>query len=482
MSAAILGLTSDRRMNLEKRRYHLIGICGTAMASLAGMLVEQGHEVSGSDENVYPPMSLELERLKIAVREGYRPENLPDKSAIVVVGNAITRGNPELEYVLNQKLHYTSLAAVVKDNFIRGHHSVVVAGTHGKTTTTSLLAWAMEEAGANPSFLIGGVAENFNSSFRITDGKYFVIEGDEYDTAYFDKGPKFMHYLPDTVILNNVEFDHADIYRDLEAVKFAFSRLINLIPGSGHLIAGWDSGLVKELSARAFCRVESFGIVDDARWRAENVRFSSSATSFSVFVDGREFGQYKTPLAGLFNVRNCLAVIAACETLGLDRNAVADAIAQFKSVKRRLEVRGEVRGVTVIDDFAHHPTAVRETLLAARAKYPERRIVAIFEPRSYTSQIRMFQQQFEDALAEADETVISRLFHPERYTRETAISPEEMVENLHERGRNAYYIPSPDEIVIQLVPRLKGDEVLVIMSNGSFGGIHEKLIKALSVP
>ncbi|HKA21459.1 MAG TPA: UDP-N-acetylmuramate:L-alanyl-gamma-D-glutamyl-meso-diaminopimelate ligase [Blastocatellia bacterium] len=457
----------------------MIGICGTAMASLAGMLVEQGHEVTGSDENVYPPMSLELARLKIPVTEGYRPENVPEKPAIIVVGNAITRGNPELEHVLNKKLYYTSMAAVVKENFIRGHHSIVVAGTHGKTTTTSLLAWAMECAGAKPSFLVGGVAENFNASFRITDSPYFVIEGDEYDTAYFDKGPKFMHYLPDSVILNNVEFDHADIYRDIEAVKFAFSRLINLIPGEGHLIAGFDSELVKELSARAFCRVESFGIDEDARWRADNVSFSSLGTSFSVLVDGREFGRYTTPLAGMFNVRNCLAVIAACDVLGFDRSAVANAISQFKSVKRRLEVRGQVRGVTVIDDFAHHPTAVRETLLAARAKYPGRKIVAIFEPRSYTAQIKLFQQQFENALAEADEAIIARLFHPERYTPETAISPAEILENLNKRGREAYYIPSPDEIVAQLVPRLKGGEVLVIMSNGSFGGIHEKILDSL---
>src|SRR5215510_12620781 len=371
------------------------------------------------------------------------------------------------------------MAAVVKENFIRGHHSIVVAGTHGKTTTTSLLAWAMECAGAKPSFLVGGVAENFNASFRITDSPYFVIEGDEYDTAYFDKGPKFMHYLPDSVILNNVEFDHADIYRDIEAVKFAFSRLINLIPGEGHLIAGFDSELVKELSARAFCRVESFGIDEDARWRADNVSFSSLGTSFSVLVDGREFGRYTTPLAGMFNVRNCLAVIAACDVLGFDRSAVANAISQFKSVKRRLEVRGQVRGVTVIDDFAHHPTAVRETLLAARAKYPGRKIVAIFEPRSYTAQIRLFQQAFEDALAEADEIILARLFHPERYTAETAISPTEMIESLRARGLDAHYIPTPDDIVSGLTPRLKNKELVVIMSNGSFGGIHQKLLNAL---
>ncbi|HTG15986.1 MAG TPA: Mur ligase domain-containing protein, partial [Blastocatellia bacterium] len=252
---------------MERKHYHLIGICGTAMASLAGMLIQQGHEVTGSDENVYPPMSRELERLGVAASEGYRPENIIGRPDFVVVGNAITRGNPELEFVLTEKLYYTSMAAVVQDNFIREHHSIVIAGTHGKTTTTSLMAWAMERAGANPSFLVGGVAENFQSSFRVTGGKYFVIEGDEYDTAYFDKGPKFMHYLPDTVVLNNVEFDHADIYRDLEAVKFAFSRLINLVPANGVLIAGWDSEIVRELSKRAFCRVDSFGIDEGANWR-----------------------------------------------------------------------------------------------------------------------------------------------------------------------------------------------------------------------
>lgn len=464
---------------METRHYHLIGICGTAMASLAGMLSQQGHKVSGSDENVYPPMSLELERLGIPVSAGYKAENLFPRPDITVVGNAITRGNAELEHALNEKLHYTSMAAVVEENFIRGRHSIVVAGTHGKTTTTSLMAWAMERAGAKPSFLIGGVAENFKSSFRLTDSPYFVIEGDEYDTAYFDKGPKFMHYLPDTVILNNIEFDHADIYRDVDAIKFAFSRLINLIPGRGRLIAGWDSGLVRELAPRALCRIESFGVDQDANWRAQDISFSTDATTFTVIADGKEFGRYRTPLAGLFNVRNCLGAIAACEALGFDRSAVADALAEFKSVKRRLEVRGQARGVTVIDDFAHHPTAVRETLLAARAKYPGRRIVGIFEPRSYTAQIKVFQQAFEDALAEADEVIIARLFHPERYTRETAISPAGMLENLRSRGRDAYYIATADEIVADIAPRLKGSEVLVIMSNGSFDGIHEKLLRAL---
>jgi UDP-N-acetylmuramate: L-alanyl-gamma-D-glutamyl-meso-diaminopimelate ligase len=449
------------------------------MASLAGMLIEQGHKVTGSDENVYPPMSLELERLGVPVSKGYKRENLFEPADVVVVGNAITRGNPELEHVLDEKMYYTSMAAVVQENFIRGLNSIVVAGTHGKTTTTSLMAWAMECAGARPSFLIGGVAENFDSSFRVADGPYFVIEGDEYDTAYFDKGPKFMHYLPDTVILNNVEFDHADIYRDIEAVKFAFSRLINLIPGRGQLIAGWDSVLVRELAPRAFCPVTSFGIESDAQWQAYEISFSTEMTTFGVRREGREFGRYRTQLAGVFNVRNCLGVIAACEVLGFDRSAVAEAITEFKSVRRRLEVRGQERDVTVIDDFAHHPTAVRETLLATRAKYPGRRIVAIFEPRSYTAQIKLFQEQFETALAEADEIIIAQLFHPERYTAETAISPQEILERLRERGRKANFIPSPDEIVFDLVPRLQGGEVVVIMSNGSFGGIHEKMLNAL---
>ncbi len=449
------------------------------MASLAGMLVEQGHQVTGSDENVYPPMSLELERLGIPVCEGYRAENLSNRPDCVVVGNAISRGNPEIEFALNEKMYYTSMAAVVKENFIRGHHSIVVAGTHGKTTTTSLMAWAMEKAQANPSFLIGGVAENFNSSFRVTDSPYFVIEGDEYDTAYFDKGPKFMHYLPDTVILNNVEFDHADIYRDLDAVKFAFSRLINLIPGRGNLIAGWDSMIVRELSARALCPVESFGTEEGARWRAIDVDFTGEMTSFTVQVNGREFERYRTPLAGMFNVRNCLAVIAACESMGLDRKAVAEAMREFKSVKRRMQVRGRVRGITVIDDFAHHPTAVHETLVAARAKYPGHRIVAVFEPRSYTAQIKTFQQSFEDGLSQADQIIIAGLFHPERYTNDIAISPAEMIQRLRQKGREADFIPSPDEIVSHLAPRLKERDVVVVMSNGSFGGIHAKLLKAL---
>ena len=471
-------ITMDRRGT--PRHYHLIGICGTAMASLAGMLRAQGHRVTGSDENVYPPMSTELQKLRIPVFQGYKPDNLIDTPDTVVVGNAISRGNPELEYVLNEGMYYTSMPLVVQEDFLRGRHSVVVAGTHGKTTTTSLMAWALECAGLNPSFLIGGVAENFNTSFRVTNSDYFVIEGDEYDTAYFDKGPKFMHYLPRTVILNNVEYDHADIYRDLEAIEFAFSRLINLIPGVGCLIAGWDSPIVRELSTQAFCQVESFGLEPGARWRASGIDFSGEMTGFDVIVDGRSFGHYRTSLAGAFNIKNCLGVIAACENLGASPGTIRDAIAEFRSVKRRMQVRGIVGGVTVIDDFAHHPTAVRETLAAARSKYPSKRIVAVFEPRSYTAQLRVFQRDFEDSLATADSIVVAGLFHPERYGKETGASPEEMAQSLNRRGHEACYIPEADEIVKYLTARLRPEDVVVIMSNGSFGGIHEKLLAALT--
>ncbi len=450
------------------------------MASLAGMLKGQGHTVTGSDENVYPPMSTELERLGIAISKGYQPENLSTKPDIIVVGNAISRGNRELEYALNEKMTYTSMAAVVKENFIRGKHSIVVAGTHGKTTTTSLMAWALERAEAHPSFLIGGVAENFNASFRVNDSKYFVIEGDEYDTAYFDKGPKFMHYLPDTVILNNVEFDHADIYRDLEAIKFAFSRLINLIPMNGNLIAGWDSEIVRELKRFAHCPVYTFGTAEEAQYQATDIDFAGEMTKFKVLLEGKHFGEYQTPAVGLFNVRNCLGVIATCEVLGFDRKLICEALAEFKSVKRRMQVRGVVRGITVIDDFAHHPTAVRETLQAAKQRYAGQRIVAIFEPRSYTAQRKEFQNDFTEGLLHADKVIISGLFHPERYDKNSAISPMEMIADIRDQKREADFIQSADEIVASLVQDLREGDVVVVMSNGSFGGIHEKLLNALT--
>src|SRR6266550_4509249 len=466
--------------------YHLIGIGGTAMASLAGLLKSAGHTVTGSDENVYPPMSTGLQEMGIAYNQGYRPGNLLPKPDIVIVGNAISRGNPELEAVLIQKLRYTSAAATIKEEFIWGHHSMAVGGTHGKTTTTSLLTWVLESAGLNPSFLIGGVAENFGTSYRLTDSHYFVIEADEYDTAYFDKGPKMWHYLPDTAIVNNIEFDHADIYRDEEAYKFAFARFINLVPKNGVVVAGWDSPIVRALAPKSFAPVESFAYDDKAlppagqpHWRAREIEFSESGTTFRAFRSGDEWGRFETPLAGAFNVRNVLAVIAAAESINADRDGVRQGLRTFASVKRRMEVRGEVRGVAVIDDFAHHPTAVRETIDAIRQKYKGRRIVAVFEPRSYTAQRREFQNDYVRAFRDADEIVFASLFRPDRYTKETALDLKQLVRDLGSNGKGAKELKDADAIVADLSPRLKERDVVLIMSNGGFGGIHEKLLAAL---
>jgi UDP-N-acetylmuramate: L-alanyl-gamma-D-glutamyl-meso-diaminopimelate ligase len=466
--------------------YHLIGIGGTAMASLAGLLKAAGHRVTGSDENVYPPMSTSLDAMGVSYSNGYRPENLDSRPDVVIVGNAISRGNPELEEVLIRKLRYTSAAATIKEEFVWGHHSLAVAGTHGKTTTTSLLAWALESAGLNPSFLIGGVAENFGTSYRLTDSKYFVIEADEYDTAYFDKGPKMWHYLPDTAIVNNIEFDHADIYRDEEAYKFAFARFINLIPKNGTLVAGWDSPIVRELAPKSFAPVESFAYGDPAvppsgqgHWHARDVEFSERGTSFRAFRSNEEWGKIETPLAGAFNVRNVLAVIAAGEAIKADRDGIRKGLETFASVKRRMEVKGEVRGVAVIDDFAHHPTAVRETIDAIRQKYAGRRIVAVFEPRSYTAQRREFQNDYVKAFAGADEVILAALFHPERYDKNTAIDLAQMVRDLSTAGKVAKNLKDADAIVQDLAPRLKPRDVVLVMSNGGFGGIHQKLLDAL---
>jgi len=397
--------------------YHLIGICGTAMASLAGMLQARGHLVTGSDENVYPPMSTMLEALGIQIMKGYDASHVASPDC-VVVGNAIPRGNPEVESALDRRLNYRSLPEVLKAEFIHGRRSLVIAGTHGKTTTTSLAAWVIDQAGLNPSFLVGGVVQNFGVSFRVTGSDYFIIEGDEYDTAYFDKGPKFMHYLPEVAIVNNIEFDHADIYKDLDAVKLAFRRLMNLVPGNGRLIVGWDSQPVRDVVAsfgqRLFTQLETFGTCDDAKWQARNINYAEGMTYFDVFREGARWAEFQTPLIGDFNIRNSLAVIVAADAWRVERQAVVDALATFKSVRRRCEVRGEVNGVTVIDDFAHHPTAVRETLAALKLKYQDRRIVAVFEPRSRTSCHATFQSTYIDAFAPADYVIFPRRTNPRK--------------------------------------------------------------------
>lgn len=454
------------------------------MASLAGMLKARGHVVSGSDENVYPPMSTMLESIGIQIMRGYQAANLSTAPDFVVVGNAIPRGNPEVEETLNRRLPYRSLPEVLKHEFIRGRRSLVVAGTHGKTTTTSLAAWIIDQADFNPSFLVGGVVQNFGVSFRVTDSNYFIIEGDEYDTAYFDKGPKFMHYLPEIAIVNNIEFDHADIYKDLDAVKLAFRRLMNLVPGDGRLIAGWDSQTVRDVAAsfgaRLFTQLETFGTSEDAKWQARDIQFSDGMTRFDVWREGLKWADFQTPIIGDFNVRNCLAAIIAADAWGVARTAIAEALATFKSVRRRLEVRGEVNGITVIDDFAHHPTAVRETLAALRTKYPNERLIAVFEPRSRTSCHATFQQTYVEAFAPADYVIVSRVFDAQRAAEMGGVLDiEKLIEHISAQNKPAHAITDVDEIVENLKTELRAGDVVAIMSNGGFGGIHEKLLTAL---
>ena len=464
--------------------YHLIGICGTAMASLAGMLQARGHHVTGSDLNVYPPMSTMLEQLGINVSHGYKREHLTPAPDCVIVGNAIPRGNAEVEEALKRKLLYRSQAEVVKEEFIRGRHSLAVAGTHGKTTTTSIAAWVMDQGELNPSFLIGGVAQNFGSSFRVTDSDYFIIEADEYDTAYFDKGPKFMHYLPELAIVNNIEFDHADIYRDLDAVKLAFRRFMNLVPENGRLIAGWDSphvrAVVESFGERLFTRLETFGTDASAKWQVRNAEFGEGLSRFEVFCENQSWGEFQTPLVGEFNLLNCLAVIVAADAWGISKDKIQSALASFQNVKRRAEVRGEEQGVLVIDDFAHHPTAVRETLRALRARYRDRRLIAVFEPRSWSSRLAVFQDDYANAFAAADYVVIASVFDSDKVTEKgRALDTRALIEAISKQGKPAFALPDAGEIVTHLVPELREGDVVAIMSNGGFGGIHERILTAL---
>ncbi len=454
------------------------------MAALAGMLQARGHRVTGSDENVYPPMSTMLAALGITVMQGYRAEHLEPAPDCVIVGNAIPRGNPEVEVTLNRKLLYRSQAEVVKEEFIRGRRSLVVSGTHGKTTTTSIAAWVMDQGALDPTFLIGGVAQNFGVSFRVANSDYFIIEGDEYDTAYFDKGPKFMHYLPEIAIVNNIEFDHADIYKDLAAVKLAFRRLMNLVPGNGRLIAGWDSPSVREVVAsmgqKLFSQLETFGTSEDARWRISEADFSGETSKFTVTRAGQHWGKFQTPLIGDFNLLNCLAVIIAADAWGISRDLIADALASFKNVRRRVEVRGEERGVTVIDDFAHHPTAVRETLRGLRNRYRERRLIAVFEPRSWSSRLAVFQDEYATAFGSSDYVVIAGVFDSQKVVEKgQSLNTTKLIEDIANQNKPAVVLPDADAIIDHLLPQLREGDVVAIMSNGGFGGIHEKLLEQL---
>lgn len=454
---------------------HFIGICGTAMASAAVAMKEQGFVVTGSDENVYPPMSTFLEDREIDVMKGYSEENLAQHPDLVVVGNAISRGNAEAEAVLNHRLRYCSLPELLKEFFIRGKRSLVVAGTHGKTTTTSLLAWVFEHSGLNPSFLIGGIPSNLGQGARFTDSEWFIIEGDEYDTAFFDKRSKFVHYLPEVAIINNLEFDHADIFDDLGAIQKSLSHLIRIVPGNGLLLANGDEGNIAPLLEKVPCPLKRFGLGEACDTRATVLNLDGQGSEFELAGT-----RYRIPMIGELNVRNALAVTACALHCGLSAEQIQAAFDTFKGIRRRMDVRGEAGGVTVVDDFGHHPTAIEETLKALRIKYPGQRLWAVFEPRSNTTRRNVFQDRLRDCFAEADVVVISQVARLHLLNESERLNPDQLIEELRQSGKIAHYLQDVDAIVDTAKREATSGDVICVFSNGGFGGIHERLLTSLA--
>jgi UDP-N-acetylmuramate: L-alanyl-gamma-D-glutamyl-meso-diaminopimelate ligase len=450
------------------------------MASVAGLLQLQGHRITGSDKAAYPPMSDLLRGLGIPIMEPYAEANLEPKPDLVVIGNALSRGNPEVERVLDERIPFTSMAALLREEFLVGRESLVVAGTHGKTTTTSMLAWiyqmaSRESPALEPSFLIGGVAENFGSSFQLRPTRTFIVEGDEYDTAFFDKGPKFLHYFPDALILTHVEFDHADIYADLDAVKTAFKRLVNVIPRRGVIVAYDGSENVSECISHALCRVDRYGFSAEADWQIRNLRHEDGLTRWEVWHGGALWAELAMHMAGEHNALNATAAAALAFGQGVSKEAICAALATFKSVKRRLEVRAEIAGITVIEDFAHHPTAIRETLRALRSVYPQARLWAVLEPRSNTLRRKVLEADLIASLRLADQVVLAGVYQQQRIPDAERLHPEDVVAALNAAGTNAALLPDADAIVNGIAARLKAGDVVAILSNGGFDGIYEKL-------
>jgi UDP-N-acetylmuramate: L-alanyl-gamma-D-glutamyl-meso-diaminopimelate ligase len=453
---------------------HFIGICGTAMASTAAAMHERGFHVTGSDQNIYPPMSTFLAGRQIPVMAGFEEENLAHRPDLIVVGNAISRGNPEVEFMLANKLRYISLPELLKEFFIRGRRSIVVAGTHGKTTTAALLAWVFEQSGRHPSYLIGGIPANLGQGARFTESEWFIIEGDEYDTAFFDKRSKFVHYLPEIAILNNLEFDHADIFENLGAIQTSFRRLIHLIPRNGLLLANGDEASLAPLLRVQHCPVRRFGFSEQNEVRIQKADLTPGSSRFRV-ADG----EFEIGLIGELNVRNALAVVACARHCGLTDDAIQSAFSTFQGIKRRLEVRGTVQEVTVVDDFGHHPTAIRETLRALRVKFPGRRLWAIFEPRSNTTRRNIFQSELAEALGSADAVVVSEVARLELLPAAERLDPDRLMRELHGLGRPAAYLSTVEQIVEHVTGESRPGDVLCVFSNGGFGGIHDRLLDAL---
>ncbi len=465
---------------MSRGKIHLVGICGTGMGSLAGLLAEAGYEVRGSDENVYPPMSTMLEQLGITLMSGYRAGNLDWGPDLVVIGNIATASNPEAQAAVAGKLAWRSFPQAVEELFLRSSHPVVIAGTHGKTTTSALMAWVLKEAGRDPSWLVGGVLKGEDRSFHLGRGSTFVIEGDEYESAYFDKGSKFLHYRPRTAILTSVEFDHAEMFVDLEAVKKTFAAFIALIPADGALVCCADDPLVRELSANCLGRRIDYGVKEKAAWVGRTRKATQDGILFDVFRGNERFASYTSPLTGNHNLQNILGVTAAASHLGLGPEEIGKGLASFPGVRRRQEIRGVARGVTVVDDFAHHPTAVHGTIGALAERYAGHRLWAVFEPRTNTSRRAVFQQEYAEAFDQADLVLVAAVDHPERAPAGDRFSAEGLVEDLKRRGIEARYAPGVPAIVQIIAAEARDGDVVLIMSNGSFGGVHQKLLDALA--
>jgi UDP-N-acetylmuramate: L-alanyl-gamma-D-glutamyl-meso-diaminopimelate ligase len=462
-------------MQKPVHRIHFLGICGTAMGAVAAAFRELGFSVTGSDDNVYPPMSTFLESKGIKISCGFSPENIPLEVDLVVVGNALCRGNLELEAVLDRKLIYRSLPETLKDFFLQGKTNIVVTGTHGKTTTTSLIAWIFHEAACDPGYLIGGIARDLAQGATFGKSNYFILEGDEYDTAFFDKRSKFLHYLPETVVINNIEFDHADIFLSLDEIKLSFRRLVNIVPGRGSIFINADDANCAEVVTKSLSQVFTVGFKEDATHRITNVRYDNVGAEFTL----RDY-EFRSSLVGEFNVRNASMAVSVALAYRLPIEVIQSALARFGGVARRQELRGETNGIRVIDDFGHHPTAIRETLLALRHRYPAQKIWAIFEPRSNTTRRAIFQTALPEALKFADGVILARVARLDQLPPGDRLDPERVVQMIQSFGIPAFYEPSVDEILRRLKPLAKPGDVIVVFSNGGFEGIHERILKELA--
>ena len=466
-------------MTLNKHKnehFHFIGICGTAMGSVAAALQNRGYTITGSDQNVYPPMSDFLIENDINVSVGHDENNIPDKVDLVVIGNAMSRGNVEVESVLNRKIPYTSLPELIKRYFLQGKRNIVITGTHGKTTTSSIIAHLLNDNGLNPNLMIGGIPLDIGKGGRFTESEFFVIEGDEYDTAFFDKRSKFVHYMPEIVVVNNIEFDHADIFNNIEEIKLSFKRMLNIVPENGIVFVNGDDNDAVEVTENCRAPVIKVGANDDCDFKIENLNLESFNSSFSINENS-----YKLPMDGEFNVRNAAMAIAVSDFLKIDQQNIIESVSKFSGIARRQELRGEEKNVKVIDDFGHHPTAIAATIGALKQRYPDSKIWAIFEPRSNTSRRNLLQSELEDSLSQADGVFISEVPNPEKVPDGELLDVESVIENLSSRGKEAFIGLSSDDIVNKLIPLTSSGDTIVVLSNGGFGGIHEKLLEALKV-